>query len=106
MIVVTLTVFSLTVSSFTKSGRTAGVVLVMAYLFSGAFPVILNLLFGRDATSLLSPISNLRQGMDLLFGQPARYGIHPLWNLLALGAMLAICLRILLHRVRPVEVQS
>jgi hypothetical protein len=106
LIVATLTIFSLTVSSFTKSGRTAGVILVMAYLFAGAFPVILNLLFGRDATSLLSPISNLRQGLDWMFGQPVRYGLHPAWNLLALAVMLGICLRILLRRVQPVEIQS
>jgi ABC-2 type transport system permease protein len=104
LIMLSLTIFSLTVSSLARSGRTAGVVLVMLYLFSGSFPPILGFILGRDAASLLSPVTNLWQGLDWAFGQPTRYDVHPLLSLAVLGAMLAACLWLLERRIRAVEV--
>ena len=103
LIMVTLSVLALTVSSFTQSGRTAGLALVMLFVFSEALRGILSL-FNRDLSSLLSPVSNLQQGLDFVFGQPYAYRIHPLISLMSLGAMLGVCLLVLYRRMRPVEV--
>jgi len=104
LIIATLTVLALTFSSLTRSGRAAGVALVMFSAFAKGFQAILGALFSRDASSLLSPFSNLEQGLDLLLSQAPTYGVHPLWSMLALAGMLAICLRVLWKRVRPVEI--
>ncbi len=78
----------------------------MFFIFSETIRGILGLLISRPISSLLSPVSNLQQGLDWIFGQPSGFDIHPLWSLLTLGAMLAVCTRILVGRVRPVEVVS
>jgi ABC-2 type transport system permease protein len=103
LIMVTLSILALTISSFTKSGRTAGLMLVMLFIFSEALRGILSL-FNRDLSSLLSPVANLQQGLDLVFGQPHAYRVHPVVSLLFLAGMLGICVALLLRRVRPVEV--
>lgn len=103
LIMVTLAILSLTVSSLTKSGRVAGLTLVMLFLFSSAFQVILGF-FQRDLASLISPLSNLHQGLALLFGIRTSYHIPPVVNLMVLAGMLAVCVAVLFRRVRPVEV--
>jgi ABC-2 type transport system permease protein len=103
LIMVTLSILSLTVSSLTKSGRTAGLMLVMLFLFSNALQFILGF-FHRDLASLLSPVSNLQQGLGLVFGIPSSYRIHPLVSLVFLAGMLSVCLVVLYRRVRAVEV--
>jgi hypothetical protein len=103
LIMVTLSILSLTISSLTKSGRTAGLMLVMLFLFSEAFRVVLGF-FHRDLSSLMSPVANMQQGLSLIFGLPHAYRIHPLVSLLFLAAMLSVCVVVLLRRVRPVEV--
>jgi len=103
LIMLTLSILSLTVSSLTKSGRIAGLTLVMLFLFSSAFQVILGF-FHRDLSSLVSPLSNLQQGLALIFGIRTSYHIHPLINLMVLASMLAVCVLILFRKVRAVEV--
>ena len=103
LIMVTLSILALTVSSLTKSGRTAGLALVMLFVFSETLRGILSL-FNRDLSSLLSPVSNLQQGLDFVFGQPHAYRIHPIISLVFLAGMLGLCLVIVFRRVRPVEV--
>ncbi len=92
-----------TVSSLTKSGRVAGLMLVMLFLFSEGFRVILGF-FHRDLSSLISPVSNMQQGLALIFVIPTSYRIHPVVSLIVLAGMLGVCLLILFRRVRPVEV--
>ena len=104
LISITMTILALTVSSFTKSGRTAGVALVMLYLFSDALHGILGLLFGRRWTSLLFPLANIKQGLDWFFGAVPHFDIHPLWNLSALALFLGACVLVLRRRIRAVEV--
>jgi len=106
LIIVTMSIISLTVSSFATSGRTAGVALVMLYVFSESIRLILGLLFERSYISLLSPVSNLKQVLDWVFGQSPSFDIHPVASLVALAVLLALCLGILYRRVRPVEVVS
>jgi hypothetical protein len=103
LIMVTLSILSLTVSALTKSGRVAGLMLVMLFLFSEAFRVILGF-FHRDLSSLISPVSNLQQGLALVFGIQSSYRIHPAISLVILAGMLAVCVAILFRRVQPVEV--
>jgi ABC-2 type transport system permease protein len=104
LITITLTILSLTVSSLTKSSRTAGVALVMFYVFASALHGMLGILFGGSLPSVLSPLANLQQGLCVLFGREPMYDVSPAVSLLALFLMLAICVRVLWKRVRPVEV--
>jgi ABC-2 type transport system permease protein len=104
LISITMSILALTVSSFTKSGRTAGVALVMLYVFSDALHGILSLLFGQRWTSLLFPLANLKQGLDWFFGAVPHFGIHPILNLTALALILAGCVHVLRRRIRAVEV--
>lgn len=104
LIAVTLGLLSLAVSALTRSSRTAGVALVMFYVFTSALHGLLGLLVGSAVPSLLSPIANLQQALCLLFGQTPAYDISPLLSVSFLAATLAVCVRILWTRVRPVEV--
>ena len=103
LIMITISILALTVSSLTKSGRVAGLMLLMLFLFSNGFRVILGF-FHRDLSSLISPVSNMQQGLALIFGIPTSYRIHPVISLIVLAGMLGVCLVILFRRVRPVEV--
>ena len=103
LIMITISILALTVSSLTKSGRVAGLMLVMLFLFSKGFRVILGF-FHRDLSSLISPVSNMQQVLAMIFGMPSSYRIHPVVSLLVLAGMLGVCLVILFRRVRPVEV--
>ncbi len=103
LIMITISILALTVSCLTKSGRVAGLMLVMLFLFSNGFRVILGF-FHRDLSSLISPVSNMQQGLAMIFGMPSSYRIHPVVSLLVLAGMLGVCLVILFRRVRPVEV--
>ena len=104
LITITLTILALTVSSLTKSSRTAGVALVMFYVFASALHGMLGILFGGSIPSVLSPLANLQQGLCLLFGREPMYEVPPAVSLAALLLMLAVCVRVLWKRVRPVEV--
>jgi len=104
LVIVTMSIISLTVSSLANSGRTAGVALVMLYVFSESIRGILGLLFDRSYISLLSPVSNLKQGLDWVFGQSPSFDIHPAVSLVALAVFLAVCAVVVYRRVRPVEV--
>ena len=104
ILILTMTILSLTVSSMAKSGRAAGIALVMLYIFTEAFRTIAGTLLGSRFTSLLSPTAGVRQGMSWLLGQPPPYDIHPGWSLVALALLMALCLKLLWGRVRAVEV--
>jgi len=106
LVIVTMSIISLAVSSLATSGRTAGVSLVMLYVFSESIRGILGLLFDRSYISLLSPVSNLKQGLDWVFGQNPSFDIHPAVSLVALAVFLAVCAGIVHRRIRPVEVVS
>jgi H+/Cl- antiporter ClcA len=76
----------------------------MFYVFASALHGMLGILFGGSLPSVLSPLANLQQGLCLLFGREPMYDVSPLVSLAALLLMLAICVRVLWKRVRPVEV--
>ncbi len=109
------TLLMLTASSLAQKARNAAI-LWFGFLFLTDVVIAQSLIdaFGDDRFLLFSIAFNIRQVMAWFLQPPVEYlgdiapdvlaGVPVAWSALALGALVAVCLVILLRRVRPVEV--
>jgi len=95
---------SLAASSFTRSGRYAGLLFFAIVFFSQVGGQLMRFITGDHGWIVLSLPALMDQVGALFFGGPTEFGLHPLPSLLMYGLVVGLSLLVLRRRVRAVEI--
>jgi hypothetical protein len=95
---------SLAASSFTRSGRYAGLLFFAIVFFSQAGAGLLRLVTGDHSWTVLSLPALVDQVGALFFGGPTEYGVHPLPALVMYLLVVGLSALVLRRRVQAVEI--
>jgi MFS family permease len=95
---------ALAASSFTRSGRYAGLLFFAIVFFSQAGAGLLRLITGNHAFVVLSLPALMDQVGALFFGGPTEYGLHFLPSLIMYAALVGLSILVLKRRVQAVEI--
>lgn len=95
---------ALAASSFTRSGRYAGLLFFAIVFFSQAGGQLLRLITGDHSWIVLSLPALVDQIGAVFFGGPTEFGVHPLPALLMYALVVGLSALVLKRRVQAVEI--
>ncbi len=104
IIITSTSLLMLLFSSLTSNPRYATIGFCAVWFGSSAVYGVLQEITRSGKVALVSMWANYDRLGTALFGLPYNYSVHWFWALLILGVLAALCLLVLRHRIRAVEI--
>lgn len=104
VVIVGAGLLALAASSFTRSGRYAGLLFFAIVFFSQAGGQLMRFITGNHSWIVLSLPALMDQTGAIFFGGPTEFGVHPLPALGMYALLIGLSLVVLRRRVQAVEI--